>query len=317
MSASLVAVNARCDTTQLSPAEIIERHRMYGWSEPVGEWGVIQSKYRADLKEALDRENETMLDGVLAEMFRGTLAVGLVSMTDPVSDLPYSVAWRMALWAKMTGCVDMEPLVAPEVGNPVVVYESSVPVMPDAPRFDHYARRCIKLIPDGGTVFEIGGGYGGVALQLLRASSKVRVVICDIPETLYIAGYWLSRASERSVGWFDTSPEADVVLLPAHELDSWTGDIDIVFSAHSLSGMDRKTVDGYMAWLEGSGAGYFYHDDVVRTVTDVWMTNHFPEILAEDITPPDCYELSWRESTPWMGLTDRFCEFMYARMYSG
>ncbi len=298
--------------------QIIDRHRRYGWSEPVGEWGVIQASYRTEMRAALDARDTTALEGVLSEMFRGSLAYGLTSVPEDVENtLPMQVTWRLALWAKVTDDQNVERLRAPTVGSPLVIGATPlggakpVPVMPDAMRFDCYARRIWNGMPIGGTVLEIGSGYGGVALQLLRRPGRMKVLLCDIPETLYLAHYWLAHSTPRKIAWWDDDPDADVVLIPNFDLSCCGAAPDLVFSAHSLSGMDRETIDRYMVWLEQSGARYFYHDDAVEKVEGVWMTSMFPEIL--DIKPPDCYREVWREHTPWMGLGDRFCEVFYER----
>jgi len=162
-------------------------------------------------------------------------------------------------------------------------------------------------------VLEIGGGYGGTALQVLRTEPTTRIVLCDLPETLYMAWYWLSRATDKTIAWWGEDPHADIVLLPSDELESCTEPVDLVFSAHSLSGMGTEPLARYMGWLEGSRAKYFYHDDVVERRTGVWLTDQFPEILASEFNVPPCYRVAWIERTPWSGLTDRFCEFFYER----
>ena len=298
--------------------QIIERYQRYGWSEPVGEWGVIQSAYRQELRDALDTGDVDALDTVLSVMFRGKLAYGLTSAPEDLEKmLPQQLTWRLALWAKVIDVPDIERLAATDAGDPIVIHATAlggnvVPIMPDVMRFDSYARRIVNVLPSG-VVLEIGSGYGGVALQLLRSSTDIQIVLCDIPETLYLAYYWLSKSTERSVAWWDDDPAADVVLLPCGELWGSGIDPDLVFSAHSLSGMDSETIDGYMGWLGMTNARYFYHDDVAETVEGVWMTSVFPEVLIGDIEPPEGFVEQWRENTPWMGLSDRFLEMFYER----
>lgn len=304
-------------------AQILERYDRYGWSEPAGEWGVIQAEYRTEMRTALDAHDSEALECVLAGMFRGPMAYGLVSAPDDIEKtLPMELTWRLALWAKVTDSRDVERLRAPTVGRPLIIGVTPldgdpVPVMPDAMRFDCYARRiwntitslACRHVPTDGVVLEIGSGYGGVALQLLRCPGSIQTLLCDIPETLYLAHYWLAHATDHKVAWWDDDPDASVVLIPDFDLERANVHPDLVFSAHSFSGMDRATIDGYMKWLEGSGARYFYHDDATEKVDGVWMTTEIPEIL--DIKPPARYREVWRESTPWTGLRDRFCEVFY------
>jgi hypothetical protein len=298
---------------------MIQRHRQYGWSMPVGEWGAIQAEDRKDFRLALNAGNALEIEALLDEMLRGPLSFGLVSVGgDPQNEVPQMVMWRLALWAKVSPSVDIERLRAPDVGSPMTLHvsgsETVVPVMVDTPRFDCYAQRIIQVLPTG-AVLEIGCGFGGTALQILRGSPGIQVVLCDIPETLYLAGYWLSKSTDRTVAWWDENPDADVVLLPAHCLEDWTRPVDVVFSAHTFSGLDRASIARYLTWLSGSSARYFYHDDVTETVNGIWLTDRFPEVLASEMVPEGFTE-RWREKTPWSGLTDRFCEFFYERTVS-
>ena len=65
-------------------------------------------------------------------------------------------------------------------------------------------------------VLEIGVGYGGMARQLLQYCDDIQIVLCDLPETLYIAWHWLTQVTDRTIGWL--GDDTDVVLLAAQEL---------------------------------------------------------------------------------------------------
>ena len=303
--------------TRTVVAGIFARYRRYGWTATVGEWGALQSVGRETLHRALASGSHAQLRAILDQMFRGELAFGLASLPDDLAkSFPVQMAWRVALWAKMTDSLDVQRLAASAVGNPPVIFITdgaggTAPIAADTPRFDHYASRIAQALPHGGTVFEIGGGYGGTALQLLRRAPAIRVVLCDIPETLYLAGYWLAHATDRTVAWYDENPEADVVLLPAAALAEWTRPTDLVFASHTLSGLAPDILAHYMAWLGTSGARYFYHDDSTGIVAGAWLTDTFPETLAVAISPPAPFALAWTETIPWLGLNDRFREFFY------
>jgi hypothetical protein len=292
---------------------IMARYQRYGWSPAVGEWGAIQANHRADLHAVLQAGDVNGLRDLLKQMFRGPLAHGLVSMPASPEAFPSHVNWRMGLWAMASRARDARVLAATEVGNPPVVYVGNgagdpVPVMPDTPRYDVYARRIAEHGPR--CVLELGCGYGGAALQMFRHGIP-RVVLCDLPETLYLAGYWLAGHGYR-VAWADEADaEADVILLPLAEQEAFTG-FDLVFSAHSLSGIPREASAAHLDWLTRSGARWFYHDDAVERVGGVWMTDTFPEVLADAIVPQGFREL-WRTRTPWGGLSDRFEERFYER----
>ena len=296
--------------------QIIDRHKRYGWVKTTSEWDAIRNEQRAGYHSLLDTGDVDGLTDLFANMLRSEIAHGIVSLPSDPDTLPVSLAWKMGLWARGVNDLDMGRLNAPKVGNPIVVgfdhpNGGTVGITLDVHRFDNYADTIVDALPTG-TVVEVGCGYGGVALQVLRASTSVQMVLCDLPDTLYLAWYFLGGSTRRTVAWWDDDPTADVVLLPAHERDQWTGPVDMVFSAHSFSGMDRETSADYMAWVERSGARYFYHDDVQTNVPEAWMNERFPEVLASEIVPKGFTEL-WRERGLWTGIDDRFCEFFYER----
>lgn len=289
---------------------ILKRYHAFGWSTPEGEWGYIHDRQRVALHQALASGRVGVLQPVLDGMFRNDLSFGLASYPkDMDRDFALQVTWRIALWCQHTKDRSPARLDAPRACNPVVLPMEQYHVMIDTPRFDCYAERMADILPDGATVLEIGCGYGGVALQLRRMRSDVRIILCDLPETLYLAGYWLSH--EQEVAWWDASTDAPITLLPSQALEE-SPPVDLVFSAHSLSGMGREAVARYMAWLGHSGARFFYHDDVFEPVVGPWLTAAFPEIPSRDIVPPGFTE-QWRLCRPWGGLGDRFCEFFYER----
>lgn len=308
--------------------DIIERHRMYGWSEPGGEVGAVYDDYRTVFRSALGSGDGVFVEAVLANMMRLPLSTSLTS--EPRSAPGRSdwevqlerrglLAGHLALWVMVSDDADVERLRCGNAGNPMLMAierrsGERVPVAVDSFRFDSYAQRIARVIPSFGTVLEIGPGYGGLAIQLLRILPSARIVLCDLPETLYLAGYILDHEPSIDVAWWDEgNPSANVILLPEKDLEAWTEPIDLVFSAHSLSNMGRVNTARYMDWLERSGPRYFYHDDATKVIGGAWMTDTYPELLASEMGVPSCYVEQWCERIPWTGLDDRFCEFFYER----
>lgn len=291
---------------------ILGRYARYGWTQPGGEWGHINAEPRQEFKATLDSGHPEHVAAYLNKLFCTPLYFGLVSLGDDIDKtLPTQVVWRLAIWAHLTGSRDVRALAAPLVGTPIVVQFGDVHVQVDTPRFDIYAQRIAALQP--ATVLEFGGGYGGVARQTVRRCAA-RWFLVDIPETLYVAWYWLAGATDRRIAWWDDDPTADIVLLPHSELETSGVQPDTVVAFHTLSGLPPSEIARYMAWLEGSGARHFYHDDAVEpTPEGVWLSNRFAETLAQDFGVPACYELVRAERIPWAGLNDRFREALYAK----
>ena len=313
-------------------AEILSRYQRYGWSQPVGEWGSIQAG-RSAYKALLDSGDMEAIDQLFQRMFRSALVTGLITLgLADAAALPTDyhpmvrqlfeevMLHNLTQWRQGTG----EPiaiLTAPAVGAPLTVEVAQVPIMMDTPRHDHYAQRMLQLLPTGGTVLEIGGGYGGWVRQAHQRRQDFQVVLCDLPETLYVAWYWLTHVlPAATVDWVDVNPAADVVLLPARQLGDWSR-ADIWFSAHSLGEMDQATVDRYVAWAHTRRPRYLYHDNADRR-PDRWndpgldqTANSalvFPETLAADFGIDRAqYRLVSRTPVLWSGSGSRYAEYLY------
>lgn len=295
-----------------SVSDIRERYQRYGWSLPPGEWGHIQNGPRRELHTALDAGDTTALDEIFGSMFTHHVCVGLVSAGCDISREKLTDWFRanIQLWSLYSDSTDLSILDAPDIGNPTLAYVDGSSVMPDTPRHDHYAQRILALKPK--TVLELGGGFGGLALQIMRRSDDTRVIICDLPETLYLAWYWLSRATDRTVGWYGEG-DADITLLPAQNIDTLEGKIDVVFSSHSLSEMDAATVARYIGFVEAR-ARYFYHDNAHKRLnaSGAYASEAFPEVLATSMVPKGFREV-YRAPTSWAGSGERYWEFLYER----
>ena len=307
-------------------AAIIERYQTYGWSEPPGEWGAIHNCSRREYHDVLERGDTDALQLMLGRMFIDAACAGIVTFDqrhandDPTVDyFKNDVCQNLCRWMEHTSSTedDISRLEAPQVGSPCVIDVDGIGVMYDTPRHDHYAQRIISLLQDGGVVFEIGGGYGGTALQILRSSENIRVVLCDLPETLYFAWHWLDNSTDRSVAWHDDDPFADVVLLPAHEIKGWYK-ADVVFAAHSLSEFTLPVVQDYMEWIQTRLPRYFYHDNVHSGNLDIAVApghvgtyDIWPEVMSCDMDPGDSYREVYRAPTLWRGTGQRYWEFLY------
>jgi hypothetical protein len=183
----------------------------------------------------------------------------------------------------------------------------------DTPRHDHYAVQIMRYLPTGGRVLEVGGGYGGVARQLQIRKSPVQIILCDLPETLYLAWYHLAENTDAAIAWWDDDPGANIVLVPGPEI----GAIDtasLFFSAHSLSEMPADTALEYLGWATERGVPYIYIDQAHGG----WDNNvtapfNFPERLLFDMHLPGYVE-RWRRSYPWDTPQSRYCEVFFERL---
>ena len=296
---------------------ILSRYRRYGWSDPAGEWGLVQSEGRTNLRAAMEAGDVAVLAALLADDFFG-LCGGIGSNAEVTPDVVERVleSWAVSVsrWADLAtrGTVDVGDVLAP------VLHDCIVASL-DTPRHDHYAVQIMRYLPDGGTLLEIGGGYGGVARQLYARGSAVRVVLCDLPETLYLAWYYLSETTGLRIAWWDDDLSADLVLVPDFDLRAWGGRPDMVFAAHSLSEMPPDVARGYMTWANEQGARYIYSDNAAWTTPSPPggkpnLCERFPEVLMGDLVPPGPYAERWRRQVGWDLPETRYIEAFYERV---
>lgn len=317
---------------KVTAADIIAAHRRYGRSAPLGEWGAIQDGPRAGLLALLDAGDEAGLAAYLAQMFRTPAMAGLVTLDwrlvrDDTAALHRDMQTALKLWLQTSPNTseDLRTLAAPTLyGEPFTVRVLDLDVMVDTPRHDYYARRVHELV-QGGVVVEIGAGYGGFACQLLRAHPKqYRVVLVDLPETLYLAASWLARAlPSHQLAWYSDDPDADIVLVPAQEMWQYAVRPQLVFSSHSLSEMAPGVAMDYVRWLGHSRAMWFYHDNAeqVGSATspgpnglDGTTCAAFPEVTNRNLVP----DLNYREHLcgplHWPNTGCRYREHLYERI---
>jgi putative sugar O-methyltransferase len=100
-------------------------------------------------------------------------------------------AWRREVPGATLDDVDQ-----PRVGNPWG-YNMDGPLVVE-PAFEYHflALRIRDLVADMAqpVVMEIGGGFGGLARQILRLVPGVRYVGLDLPENVIIQSWYLSRS---------------------------------------------------------------------------------------------------------------------------
>jgi hypothetical protein len=116
-------------------AGVLQRYRRYGWTQPAGEWGAIQTEVRAELRQLLEDGNAHNLAVYLAHMFQTPLYYGLVSMTGDLDDLPTQLTQRLALWTMLTENRDTTPLRASNAGSALAIQVGDVAMMYVTPSY--------------------------------------------------------------------------------------------------------------------------------------------------------------------------------------
>lgn len=119
------------------------------------------------------------------------------------------------------------------------------------------------------TALELGSGYGGLARVLKLLNPKLKMVLCDLPETLYLCYVFLRRHFPHcSFEVFDgqnrpsaKTQSADFAFLPAQLAGGLAGfNFDVAINTASLSEMTQVACDWYLRLIEKSmQVNYLYH----------------------------------------------------------
>ena len=100
-------------------------------------------------------------------------------------------------------------------------------------------------------VLEIGAGYGAVADQLLRRLPVAVYAICDLPENLFLSGYFVpANHPGRTVAFLlpDAADAAELQFVVPPYLELLDGPFDLIVNTYSFQEMNRSSVERYLAF---------------------------------------------------------------------
>ena len=101
---------------------------------------------------------------------------------------------------------------------------------------------------------EIGPGWGCVTYQLLSVLNLDKVLVCDIPDNLFLSSYFLQSAfPERNFNWLDADnshfPDNSVTFSLPQFIEQVSEKFDVVLNSFSLQEMDKDTALAYVSWV--------------------------------------------------------------------
>lgn len=252
--------------------------------EPTEWWNEVRRGGLRPVMQALREENIGALGGMYANFFRDPCAAGLISppygmakayFHGPMRDVHRhcymgDALYRIDYWRSQTGGrFELPALVGPEIGNPFGVFINNN-LIPSGSEYQHYCAHKIldRLDAKPSVVCEIGGGYGGMAYYLLRDGGRLIYIDFDVPESIALASYYLSKAfpsfrfllygeKELTAG---TLAASDVVLLPVFEMGKIpAGSVDLTFSSHTMSELSDNAMAEYLHHIGRMTRDYFLY----------------------------------------------------------
>lgn len=333
-----VALSLQNGDTKASKEDVVIAEEILGVHEylkkasvATGEWKWINDNKRSGYMEALDGGDKYELAEYLANMFRRDAAYGIITgdyegiqKKEQQYELENQILLDLDVLEEFDGSTKekMKWLKNYErYGNPFgYLTEKRELIIADAPRHVYFANRILGLFTDekksSPIVLEIGGGYGGLCLEVMRRAhfKKFQYINCDLPETLYMAYFFLKKALPRSttIGWaLEKMPNADVVLVPTQK-KQLIKKVDLIFNANSLSEMGKSTVWEYMDLLHKLKPTFFYHQNS-NFVLFPGSIRHIEVISSEFPINLSLYKKVYMSLVPWQGAGGRYREYLYKK----
>lgn len=119
-------------------------------------------------------------------------------------------------------------------------------------------------------VVEIGGGFGGLAWQLCRASAVEKYAFVDHPAVLRVQRHFVDGLFEAEAVESQFQMWPDFSFIRADEYEKHLkGPVDVVVNTRSMMEMDQAEVNRYFGWIASvlSPDGIFYSVNRLEKVT--------------------------------------------------
>lgn len=302
-----------------------------------GEWEWIGKKYREDIRRKIvDERDFSDLFTELETFPFSRLSFGMVTFSDEddvrnsddLGPLPIG-AWRdyLLLQRLVRKGAHLRDFDWPELLRVNLARfrseSASGWVLEDSFRHSYFASLVLELMSncESGEVLEVGGGYGGFALQiqrLKRVDWEVRHTIVDLPESLFLS-YWFLRMQGMRVtvvldeDSFAEVPPAGIVLIPDYLYENFPWKPDVLFNSRSFSEMSAPTATAYLKHADAvlkpnnvvlEATGYDLFPDSLR---------HKEQIAESLLRNLPSYRLLASQWSPWLGGGGRYFEYTLSR----
>jgi hypothetical protein len=135
------------------------------------------------------------------------------------------------------------------------------------------------LNSDENKIMELGGGYGKFAYYILKNTKNFTYIDFDIPETLTLASYYLSKCFPHKKNFFygekefnkNVENDYDLIFLPPWEIEKLRDNtIDLAINKNSLGEMDPETAHNYLKHIHRTSKYFF-------SMNHEYFRNHFSD----------------------------------------
>lgn len=251
--------------------------------QPAGEWrehvNHRMPHYQAFYDETTDRLNELLGNfwrnelGLLVKQYASYEQLKTdVSRREVYSEL---MAHDLMIWHNLF-YADVSELQIPDVGNPWGYLWNGTLIGSKVLRYHTLMTQINGLVSDidRPIIGEIGAGYCGMAYYLMRGYEKRVYIDFDLPETLAVGAYYLSKTlphrkiymhDEGPVDWQAIFSKYDVIMMPNWAIDSLPkASVDVFLNTFSLSEMTQPVIEHYLKKISSACKHYLLHNNMDR-----------------------------------------------------
>jgi putative sugar O-methyltransferase len=227
---------------------------------------------------------------------------------------------------ELTELDEISDLDFPLIGNPYGIVLDDALITSDQPRHYYDAKRIYDITSDidDPVIFEIGGGYGGLLMNLVKVfgNKKFKYINIDILPTalsfIYVADTFLSEnevfVNHGNKITTKILEENNIILnIYSKKNIDFETDVDIVVNSHSLSEMSFEDITKYMDMIKNNNALYFYH---TNSNFYPWKDSKKGHVdIDSSKFPIKNYKKISHCVSPWLcGGNTRYREFLYQRL---
>ncbi len=316
-----------------------------------GNWKWLKNNKHNLFYKSIESKNVTELYNILSNFFRDDASHGLVSnariesgWNPSLSETSTSITkFANSILSDLDTCVEfsdlsnINDLKFPNIGNPYGIELNNILILPDQCRhyylsymiFNFITNKESHINPD--IILEIGGGYGGVLINLIKRyiknKKKFKYINIDLNSSLFVCMYIMKSyikiekldlkiyyLKEGEILDNELLSKYDIFLVGENNSNNINVKTDIFFNSHSLSEMIKEDINKYISLLEKTESKYFYH---INSNFFPWKESKLNNIEINGSDFPvneEKYKKIFQSISPWVCGSGRYREFIYIRI---
>lgn len=171
------------------------------------------------------------------------------------------------LWKLFNKTQDLGEIGMPDYGNQIgAIIENNFITMGSFNLHIHAENISNYLNKNYNRILELGGGYGHLAYYVLKKVQNFSYIDFDLPETLTLASYFLSKSFPKKKIFFYGESDSnkliengfELIFLPAWEIEKLeSNSIDFAINKNSLGEMDPEAAQNYLIHITRTSKYFF------------------------------------------------------------